>query len=98
MQVQASGPGFVKIFPAHIVGPSFIKSMKEVFPDLFFMPTGGVNTENIESWFQAGASAVGMGNSLISITLMDNRDFEGIKSKTSELIQQIAAFRPSLKK
>ena len=98
MQVQASGPGFVKIFPAHIVGPSFIKSMKEVFPDLFFMPTGGVNNENIESWFQAGASAVGMGNSLISITLMDNRDFEGIKSKTSELIQQIAAFRPSLKK
>jgi len=96
MQVQASGPGFVKIFPAHYVGPSFIKSMKEVFPDLFFMPTGGVHPENVESWFQGGASAVGMGNSLISQTSMDNRDFEAIKIQTSELIQHIAAIRSSL--
>lgn len=95
MQVQASGPGFVKIFPAHFVGPSFIKSMKEIFPDLFFMPTGGVNHENMESWFKAGASAVGMGSNLISKTSMDDRDFDGIKSKTSDLIKQIAAFRPT---
>jgi 2-dehydro-3-deoxyphosphogluconate aldolase / (4S)-4-hydroxy-2-oxoglutarate aldolase len=96
MQVQASGPGFVKIFPAHFVGPPFIKSMKEVFPDLFFMPTGGVNDENIESWFKAGASAVGIGGNLISKTSMDDRDFDGIKSKTTELIKKIAAFRPTL--
>jgi 2-dehydro-3-deoxyphosphogluconate aldolase / (4S)-4-hydroxy-2-oxoglutarate aldolase len=96
MQVQASGPGFVKIFPANMVGPSFIKSMKEVFPDLFFMPTGGVDIEHIESWFKAGASALGMGSNLISKTTMDNRDFESIQSKTSDLIKQIAALRPSL--
>jgi 2-dehydro-3-deoxyphosphogluconate aldolase / (4S)-4-hydroxy-2-oxoglutarate aldolase len=95
MQVQASGPGFVKIFPAQFVGPAFIKSMKVIFPDLFFMPTGGVDKENMESWFKAGASAVGMGSSLISQASMENGDFDGIRSKTADLIKMIADLRLS---
>ena len=96
MEVQESGLGLVKIFPANTVGPGFINSVKEVFPDLLFMPTGGVDSGNIESWFRAGVSAVGMGSSLISRTHMEHKDFEMIKSKTGELIKQIAAIRSSL--
>ena len=66
MQAQVSGQGLVKLFPANMLGPGFVSSVKEVFPDLLFMPTGGVDSENLEAWFRAGASAVGMGSSLIS--------------------------------
>ncbi|HTB25074.1 MAG TPA: hypothetical protein VK711_06870 [Puia sp.] len=96
MQVQESGLGFVKIFPAATVGPGFVQSVKEVFPDLLFMPTGGINSGNLESWFKAGVSAVGVGSSLISNSLMENKDFEIIKTNTGELLKQIAVIRSSL--
>jgi 2-dehydro-3-deoxyphosphogluconate aldolase/(4S)-4-hydroxy-2-oxoglutarate aldolase len=43
-------------------------TIKDIFPKLLFMPTGGVDTtyENIKSWFDAGVSAVGLGSKLIS--------------------------------
>ena len=96
MQAQESGLGFVKIFPAATVGPGFVQSVKEVFPDLLFMPTGGINNGNLESWFKAGVSAVGIGSSLISSSLMENKNFEIIKTNTSALLNQIAAIRSSL--
>jgi 2-dehydro-3-deoxyphosphogluconate aldolase/(4S)-4-hydroxy-2-oxoglutarate aldolase len=95
VQVQNDGLSLIKIFPASSLGPSFLKSAKEVFPDLLFMPTGGVNIDQVESWFSAGASAVGLGSSLISNTSMDNRDFGEIKLKITSLINQIAEIRTS---
>jgi 2-dehydro-3-deoxyphosphogluconate aldolase / (4S)-4-hydroxy-2-oxoglutarate aldolase len=96
MQVQASGPGLVKIFPANIVGPAFVQAVKEIFPDLFFMPTGGVDGGNLEAWFKAGVSAVGMGSSLVSRSIMEKRDFKLLKTNTSAITKQIAAIRASL--
>jgi 2-dehydro-3-deoxyphosphogluconate aldolase/(4S)-4-hydroxy-2-oxoglutarate aldolase len=90
---QYDGLQLVKIFPANTVGPAFIKSVKEVFPDLLFMPTGGVNSENLESWFRVGVSVVGMGTSLISNELVEQKNFELLKSQTSGLLKQIAAIR-----
>ena len=69
---------------------------EEVFPDLLFMPTGGINNGNLESWFKAGVSAVGIGSSLISSSLMENKNFEIIKTNTGALLNQIAAIRSSL--
>lgn len=88
-----AGLRMVKIFPANILGIGFLKAVKEVFPDLLFMPTGGVDTENIESWFNAGVSAVGMGGSLISKAILENRDFVLLKENTVSVIHQIASVR-----
>ena len=96
MAAQESGQGFVKIFPANTVGPVFINSVKEVFPDLLFMPTGGVESGNIESWFRAGVSAVGMGSSLISRNQMEHKEFDKIRSNVEAILIQIAAIRSSL--
>ncbi len=96
MQARESGISLVKIFPGNTIGPGFIKSAKEVFPDLLFMPTGGVNNENLKEWFKAGVSAVGMGSSLITKFIMDNNEFDFLKTNTKELLLQIAAIRSSL--
>lgn len=93
IQVQNDDLKLVKIFPANCVGPAFLKSVREVFPDLMLMPTGGIEIDNAKSWFMAGASAIGMGSSLISRNSMDNRDYETIKSKITSLIRQIAIVR-----
>jgi 2-dehydro-3-deoxyphosphogluconate aldolase / (4S)-4-hydroxy-2-oxoglutarate aldolase len=95
IQAQSDGLSLIKIFPASSLGPSFLKSAREVFPDLLFIPTGGVNVDQVETWFSAGASAIGFGNSLIGKTSMDKRDFEEIKLKIASLIDQIAVIRTS---
>lgn len=56
----------IKLFPGNILGPSFLKSIKSLFPNLLFMPTGGVDVDktNISSWFDGGVTSVGLGSSL----------------------------------
>ncbi len=96
LQAQEAGAELVKLFPANILGPGFVNAVKEVFPDLLFMPTGGVDSGNLEAWFRAGVSAVGIGSSLISRSIMEHQEFETIKINTGALIKQIAAIRSSI--
>lgn len=58
------GADAVKIFPASTVGPGHLKAVKTVFPGTRFCPTGSVSADNMESWFNAGAAFVGIGNTL----------------------------------
>jgi 2-dehydro-3-deoxyphosphogluconate aldolase/(4S)-4-hydroxy-2-oxoglutarate aldolase len=85
------GARLVKLFPGSLLGPSYLAAMKEVFPDLLFMPTGGVETneENLKSWFNGGACAVGLGNKLISKSLLAAKDYTGIESATKRMLQLV---------
>jgi 2-dehydro-3-deoxyphosphogluconate aldolase / (4S)-4-hydroxy-2-oxoglutarate aldolase len=95
IQVQNDDLRLIKIFPASSIGPTFLKSAREVFPDLLFMPTGGIHIDHIDSWLAAGASAIGLGSSLISKDSMDSKDFDEIKLKVISVKQKIAAIRIS---
>ena len=83
------GAPLVKLFLGSLLGPSYLAAMKEIFPGLLFMPTGGVETneENLSSWFKSGASVVGLGSKLISKTLMETKDYPGIESLTKQTLQ-----------
>ena len=89
------GAGLVKLFPGSLTGPSYLAAMKEVFPGLLFMPTGGVETneENLRSWFKSGACAVGMGSKLISKALVETKDYTGIESVTNQTLQLVQKLR-----
>jgi len=86
---------FIKLFPGNMLGPEFLSSIKEIFPKLLFMPTGGVDTtkENIEGWFKAGVCAVGMGSKLISKKLMEAKDYTSIEKATREVLETINAIK-----
>lgn len=88
---ENSGIGFIKLFPGNLLGPEFLSSIKDIFPHLLFMPTGGVDTtrENIAAWFNAGVSAVGMGSKLISKKLMESKDYAAIESETKKVLELI---------
>lgn len=58
------GCDVIKLFPANNFKPSFIKSVKGPLPHVQIMPTGGINTDNIGEWLDAGAIAVGIGSDL----------------------------------
>jgi len=92
---ENAGIKFIKLFPGNMLGPEFMSSIKDVFPDLLFMPTGGVDTtkENIEGWFKAGVSAVGMGSKLISKKLMEAKDYATIEMETKRVLELLQAIK-----
>jgi 2-dehydro-3-deoxyphosphogluconate aldolase/(4S)-4-hydroxy-2-oxoglutarate aldolase len=92
---ENNGIGFIKLFPGNLLGPEFLGSIKEIFPKLLFMPTGGVDTsrENLEGWFKAGVCAVGMGSKLISKKLMETKDYATIESETRKVLGVIQQVR-----
>lgn len=92
---ETLGAQLVKLFPGNLLGPDFMAAIKELFPKLLFMPTGGVDTskENIGGWFKAGVCAVGMGSKLISKALLEARDYATIESLTKEVLATIQSLR-----
>src|SRR5215216_617051 len=80
IKAEQLGAKMIKLFPGNILGPGFMSAIKELFPGLLFMPTGGVELDkgNISGWFKAGVCAVGMGSKLITKQALDNKDYEGI--------------------
>lgn len=75
------GAEILKVFPANAYGPSIISSFKGPIPQGNFMPTGGVNLDNIKDWIKAGAIAVGTGSDLT----------KGAKTGNYELVTETAA-------
>jgi 2-dehydro-3-deoxyphosphogluconate aldolase/(4S)-4-hydroxy-2-oxoglutarate aldolase len=96
-QAEELGCEIIKIFPGKEVGgPAFIKNVKGPCPWVSIMPTGGVEpTEaSLKSWFDAGATCVGMGSNMITKDLLKAADYRGIGAnigRTVELIRKIRA-------
>lgn len=95
IRAEQLGAKLVKLFPGNILGPSFLSAIKEIFPNLLFMPTGGVEAEkeNLSGWFKAGVCAVGMGSKLITKASLENRDYEGIRKGTEKSLELIREVR-----
>ncbi len=64
MLARRLGAQAVKLFPGSSGGTSYLKALRGPFPDVPFVPTGGVSLENINDWFAVGAFAVGAGGAL----------------------------------
>ncbi|WP_183557770.1 bifunctional 4-hydroxy-2-oxoglutarate aldolase/2-dehydro-3-deoxy-phosphogluconate aldolase [Mucilaginibacter sp. SP1R1] len=91
---QNLGAQFVKLFPAGLLGPHFLSSIKKLFPDLLFIATGGVDLEQrcIRPWFQAGICAVGMGDKLITKKILDEGNYVSLfhnLQKATNLIRSV---------
>ncbi len=84
ISAENMGAKMIKLFPGNILGPGFMSAIKALFPDLLFMPTGGVDLdkENIAGWFKSGVCAVGMGSKLISNQLLEQKDYAKIEALT----------------
>ena len=65
-KAQELGCDLCKVFPGDVLGPAFVKGLRAPMPWSQIMVTGGVKPtkENLEGWFKAGVTCVGMGSNL----------------------------------
>ncbi|MFM7222555.1 MAG: bifunctional 4-hydroxy-2-oxoglutarate aldolase/2-dehydro-3-deoxy-phosphogluconate aldolase [Bacteroidota bacterium] len=95
MTAENAGIKFVKLFPGNMLGPEYMSSIRDIFPLMVFMPTGGVDTtaESITAWYSSGVKAVGMGSKLVSKSLMEAHDYAGIEAIAKKVLNIIAEVR-----
>ena len=84
------GASAVKIFPVNCVGgPEYIKALRGPFRDIPLMACGGVNPENAQAYFKAGANLVSFGASIFDPKLMAAGDWKTIAEKLNKLLDAI---------
>jgi 2-dehydro-3-deoxyphosphogluconate aldolase/(4S)-4-hydroxy-2-oxoglutarate aldolase len=83
----SAGADFVKVFPVSAVGgASYIRSVKAVFPQIKLVPTGGISIDDAESYFAAGATAVGIGSELTNSSLLLKGHVAKLQSLASKFV------------
>jgi 2-dehydro-3-deoxyphosphogluconate aldolase/(4S)-4-hydroxy-2-oxoglutarate aldolase len=93
MKARRLGSDIVKLYPGSLGTPKYLRSLRGPFPDVPIMPTGGVNLENIQDWFAAGAFAVGAGTALCPSTwAMENR-FQEITERAQAFVKEVERAR-----
>ncbi len=85
-----SGVAAIKLFPARLGGPRYLRDLREPLPDIPIVPTGGVSAENVAEWFAAGAVAVGVGGSLMGDAL-ETGDVTSLGARVTELVKAVPA-------
>mgnify|MGYP001023550420 FL=1 len=86
-----AGCDVIKLFPGNILGPAAISSFRGPLPQGNFMPSGGVDVDNVDKWLKAGAYAVGTGSSLTKGA--KTGDFAAVTAKAKEFVEAVAAAR-----
>jgi 2-dehydro-3-deoxyphosphogluconate aldolase/(4S)-4-hydroxy-2-oxoglutarate aldolase len=94
-RAEELGCEVVKLFPGGIYGPGFVKAIKGPQPWTSIMPTGGVapTRDNLEGWFNAGVTCVGMGSKLIAKDKIGTYDLIKIQSDTKNAIDIIKSLK-----
>jgi 2-dehydro-3-deoxyphosphogluconate aldolase/(4S)-4-hydroxy-2-oxoglutarate aldolase len=63
-EAMERGATAIKLFPASIGGPAYLKAVRDPFPDIPFIAVGGVGLNEAAGYWEAGAIAVGLGGPL----------------------------------
>jgi 2-dehydro-3-deoxyphosphogluconate aldolase / (4S)-4-hydroxy-2-oxoglutarate aldolase len=78
-----AGADIVKVFPVRNLGPNYVRDILAPMPYLKLMPTGGVDLNNIESYFAAGAVAAGIGSQLLDPIAILNKDWNTLEKNAA---------------
>ena len=92
---QEAGCDLCKVFPGDVLGPAFVKGLRAPMPWSRLMVTGGVKPEraNLEGWFKAGVTCVGMGSNLFPKDVIAAGDWSRITKLCQDALQIIREVR-----
>jgi 2-dehydro-3-deoxyphosphogluconate aldolase/(4S)-4-hydroxy-2-oxoglutarate aldolase len=83
-----AGAAAVKLFPASVAGPAFVREFRGPFPQIPLLPTGGVTPDTAPDFIRAGAIAVGLGS-----WLMGDGDPRGIADRAETVVRAVERAR-----
>ncbi|HID23511.1 MAG TPA: bifunctional 4-hydroxy-2-oxoglutarate aldolase/2-dehydro-3-deoxy-phosphogluconate aldolase [Planctomycetaceae bacterium] len=93
VQAWEAGADIVKIFPASVGGPSYLKALRGPLPHIRMLPTGGVNLQTLPDFLRAGACAVGLGGALVEKEALREGNVERIRALAAEYVALVRSTR-----
>lgn len=90
-----AGADIVKVFPADVLGPKYLKAIHGPLPQILLMPTGGIDLDNAAEFLRAGACCLGVGGSLASAELIAAGDLTAIRERAARFRALVSECRSS---
>lgn len=81
-----AGADVVKVFPADVGGPAYLKAIRGPLPQIRLMPTGGVDLNTAVDFLKAGACCLGVGSSLVEPKAVSAGDYGRIEGLAREFV------------
>ena len=88
-----AGADMIKVFPATVLGPGYLKDLHAPLPQVKLMPTGGVTRENAGDWIEAGAAAIGVGSALVDKAAVRAGQFDRVSANAAHFIGAVRRAR-----
>jgi 2-dehydro-3-deoxyphosphogluconate aldolase/(4S)-4-hydroxy-2-oxoglutarate aldolase len=88
-RAMAAGADAIKMFPASTVGPGHIGALRGPLGDVPVMPTGGVDTDTVADYFEAGAFAVGAGSALVDYDAIEREDWDAVRASAAAFVEAV---------
>jgi 2-dehydro-3-deoxyphosphogluconate aldolase/(4S)-4-hydroxy-2-oxoglutarate aldolase len=88
-RAMAAGADVLKMFPASTVGADHIGALRGPLGDIPIMPTGGVDTDNVADYFEAGAVAVGAGSALVNYEAIEREDWDAVRESAAAFVEAV---------
>lgn len=92
-----SGAGMVKVFPADLLGPDYVKHIHGPLPQIPIMVTGGITLDNMEEYIQKGSKALGIGSNLVNVSkLQTEEDYNKLVVEARRFTEKVKSFKNTL--
>lgn len=88
-----AGADIVKVFPADVGGPAYLKAVHGPLPQIRLLPTGGVDLETLPSFVKAGACAVGLGSALVEKDALEKGDMKRVQELAEAYVAKMKEAR-----
>lgn len=88
LQAHTAGAAAVKVFPAALGGPSYLRLVRDPLPEVPLVPTGGVRLDDVTDYLDAGAFAVGMGSQLTGDAAVGG-DLAALGTRAEQLVAAV---------
>jgi 2-dehydro-3-deoxyphosphogluconate aldolase / (4S)-4-hydroxy-2-oxoglutarate aldolase len=88
-----AGATYVKVFPATVVGPQYLKDVRGPLPQVKLIPTGGVNIDNAAAFVRAGASAIAVGSNLVDAPTVSAERWDVLEERARQFSEVVVAAR-----
>ena len=89
LAASRAGADLVKLFPARLGGPGYVRDLLGPFPQLQLVATGGVSAENARTFLDAGAVAVAVGGNLVSEQAVHEGRWAAIEANARACVEAV---------
>lgn len=88
-----AGATYVKVFPASLGGPGYLRDVRGPLPQVKLVPTGGVDVANAGHFIRAGAAAVALGSNLVDAGSVASEEWDAITARARAVAAAVAEAR-----